>query len=69
MKLFHVSQNEKALEEEQESEGRQIDLAADIMQIHRFGGNIDIRDLHPEMTEQETIDYLSNLIDNHMRRY
>ncbi|GER90096.1 hypothetical protein KDW_42580 [Dictyobacter vulcani] len=70
MKLFHTCQNEKASDEvyEGKNEDYQANLEADIMHIHRHRGNVDIRQLHPEMTEQEAVDYLSNLINNHMRR-
>lgn len=69
MKIFHTCQNEKTSEEyEYKNEDYQANLEADIMHIHRHHGNVDIRTLHPEMTEQEAVDYLSNLISNHMRR-
>lgn len=68
MGIFHAFRDEEPPVEENERASHSVNFADDIMKIHRTRGNIDIHKLHPEMTEQEAVDYLRTLIANHMFR-
>ncbi|GHO87455.1 hypothetical protein [Dictyobacter formicarum] len=68
MKIFRSFRAEEMTVKESEQAPHSINFADDIMEIHRTGGNVDIRKLHPEMTEQEAADYLRTLIANHVIR-
>ncbi|GCE22389.1 hypothetical protein [Dictyobacter kobayashii] len=69
MSIFHLFHNDKQPAKEHKTEQHHLNLEADIREIRRSEGNLDIRKLHPEMTAQEAADYLQNLITNHMRHY
>ncbi|GCE08027.1 hypothetical protein [Dictyobacter aurantiacus] len=66
MGIFQASREQKSSIEENNFIPQHINFADDIKEIRRARGNIDIRNLHPEMTEQETAEYLRTLIANHM---
>ncbi|GLV55653.1 hypothetical protein KDH_24970 [Dictyobacter sp. S3.2.2.5] len=66
MGIFQASRDKEFTVEKNDFISHHINITNDIKEIHRARGNIDIRKLHPEMTEQEVADYLRTLITDHM---